>query len=47
MTWRRFHVEDRIQTPQKVNLRDKLALFDEHWSPRLVGAWHQHEDESV
>lgn len=22
----------------KVNLREKLALFDEHWSPRIVGA---------
>jgi mannose-6-phosphate isomerase-like protein (cupin superfamily) len=21
----------------KVNLADKLALFDEHWSPRIVG----------
>jgi len=23
--------------PGKVNLREKLALFDEHWSPRIVG----------
>src|SRR5580658_7897462 len=22
---------------QKVNLADKLALFSEHWSPRIVG----------
>ncbi len=22
---------------EKVNLREKLALFDEHWSPKVVG----------
>ena len=22
---------------EKVNLREKLSLFDEHWSPKLVG----------
>ena len=22
---------------EKVNVRERLALFDEHWSPRVVG----------
>src|ERR1700751_47352 len=26
-----------LSTPEKVNLRDKLALFDDHWSPKIVG----------
>jgi mannose-6-phosphate isomerase-like protein (cupin superfamily) len=24
-------------TPNKVNLAEKLSLFDEHWSPKVVG----------
>ncbi len=24
-------------TPEKVNLAEKLSLFDEHWSPKIVG----------
>ena len=24
-------------TPEKVNLAEKLSLFDEHWSPKVVG----------
>jgi mannose-6-phosphate isomerase-like protein (cupin superfamily) len=24
-------------TPMKVNLREKLALFDAHWDPKIVG----------
>ena len=24
-------------TPEKVNLAQKLSLFDEHWSPKVVG----------
>ncbi len=27
----------------KVNLAQKLALFDEHWSPKLVGAFNGQE----
>jgi hypothetical protein len=23
----------------KVNLADKLALFEDHWSPKVVGEW--------
>ena len=25
------------QLPSKVNISEKLALFDEHWSPKLLG----------
>jgi len=25
------------ETIEKVNLKEKLALFDEHWSPKIVG----------
>ena len=24
-------------SPEKVNLGEKLALFEEHWSPKVVG----------
>ncbi len=24
-------------SPEKVNLAEKLSLFDEHWSPKIVG----------
>ncbi len=24
-------------SPEKVNVEEKLALFDEHWSPKVVG----------
>jgi len=27
----------------KVNLNDKLALFSEHWSPRIVGELNGHQ----
>jgi mannose-6-phosphate isomerase-like protein (cupin superfamily) len=38
---------------EKVNVRDKLAHFEEHWSPKVVGelkllgefVWHHHEEE--
>jgi mannose-6-phosphate isomerase-like protein (cupin superfamily) len=26
-----------------INLADKLATFDEHWSPRIVGAFNGHD----
>jgi hypothetical protein len=26
-----------LASPQKVNLAEKLSLFDEHWSPKVVG----------
>jgi mannose-6-phosphate isomerase-like protein (cupin superfamily) len=28
---------DTLGSPQKVNLAQKFALFDEHWSPKIVG----------
>lgn len=28
---------------QPVNLAAKLALFDQHWSPRIVGAFNGHD----
>ena len=28
---------------EKVNLAEKLALFDDHWNPRLVGALDDYE----
>jgi mannose-6-phosphate isomerase-like protein (cupin superfamily) len=36
------------QTPQRegrraINLAEKLATFDEHWSPRIVGAFNGHD----
>lgn len=27
----------------KINLADKLAQFDEHWAPRVVGAFNGHD----
>ncbi len=30
------NTEDRPPSLAKVNLRDKLALFDDHWHPRVV-----------
>ncbi|GAA2151785.1 cupin domain-containing protein [Kitasatospora kazusensis] len=38
---------DKIETPQKVNLRDKLALFTEHWSPKTVGRLNNYEIKVV
>ena len=29
--------------PQKVNLEDKFALFDEHWAPRLAARYNGNE----
>lgn len=29
--------------PQPVNLADKLALFSERWSPKIVGAFNGHD----
>ena len=29
--------QDRVAPMEKVNLSDKLSLFTEHWSPRIVG----------
>lgn len=29
--------------PAKVNLADKLALFDDHWAPRIVARYNDHE----
>ena len=29
--------QERMKTMNKVNLAEKLNLFDEHWSPRIVG----------
>ena len=26
-----------MRRPEKVNLAEKLSLFDEHWSPKIVG----------
>jgi mannose-6-phosphate isomerase-like protein (cupin superfamily) len=31
----------------KVNLRDKLALFREHWSPKVVGELNGHQVKLV
>jgi mannose-6-phosphate isomerase-like protein (cupin superfamily) len=30
-------------TPTKVSLGEKLALFDEHWSPRIVARYNDNE----
>ena len=32
---------------EKVNLAEKLSLFQEHWSPKLVGAIHDMEVKLV
>jgi hypothetical protein len=29
--------------PATVNLADKLALFSDHWNPRIVGRYHGNE----
>ena len=29
--------------PQKVNLAEKFALFDEHWAPRIAGRYNDNE----
>lgn len=29
--------------PTKINLADKVALFDEHWAPRTVGRFNGHD----
>ncbi len=26
-----------MASPQRVNLAEKLSLFDEHWRPKVVG----------
>ena len=31
------------KTPQTVNLADKLALFADHWNPRIVGRYNGNE----
>ncbi len=28
---------------EKVNLAEKLALFDDHWQPRVVGQFNGHD----
>ncbi len=28
---------------KKINLAEKLALFDQHWAPRTVGAFNGHD----
>jgi mannose-6-phosphate isomerase-like protein (cupin superfamily) len=38
MTVETFSVEDQVRTGEKVNLCDKLALINDHWNPRIVGA---------
>jgi len=30
-------------TPETVNLADKLALFSDHWNPRIVGHYNGNE----
>ncbi|MHC5653810.1 cupin domain-containing protein [Stappia sp.] len=30
-------------TSQPVNLAEKLSLFTEHWSPKIVGAFNGHD----
>jgi hypothetical protein len=37
LTWLGVGSPDREGTMEKVNLRDKLALFSDHWSPKVVG----------
>ncbi len=32
-----------IATPTKVNLADKLALFSDHWAPRIAGRYNGNE----
>src|SRR4051812_21142778 len=33
----RGHSSNRSDTMDKVNLAEKFALFQEHWSPKIVG----------
>ena len=32
-----------MTAPQTVNLADKLALFSDHWNPRIVGRYNGNE----
>lgn len=32
-----------MPTPQKVNLAEKLAMFDDHWKPRIVGEMNDYK----
>ncbi|MEZ5403363.1 MAG: cupin domain-containing protein [Bryobacteraceae bacterium] len=34
-------------TPPVINLREKLALFEEHWSPRIVAAMNGYQFKLV
>jgi mannose-6-phosphate isomerase-like protein (cupin superfamily) len=40
---RRIHVIGGGLMNDKVNLADKLALFDEHWQPKIVGRYNDNE----
>ena len=39
----RVGVESSSRSAGAVNLRDKLATFDEHWSPRTVALFNGHD----
>ena len=46
-----------MDSAEKINITEKLARFDKHWSPKIVGelngqhvklvkfVWHHHDDE--
>ena len=36
-----------MASPEKVNIAEKLALFDEHWSPKVVGELNGQEVKLV
>jgi mannose-6-phosphate isomerase-like protein (cupin superfamily) len=36
-----------LASPEKVNIAEKLALFDEHWSPKVVGELNGQEVKLV
>jgi mannose-6-phosphate isomerase-like protein (cupin superfamily) len=40
---RRPAIETEQTMPEAINLAEKLALFDERWSPRIVGHFNGHE----
>lgn len=42
---RRVHVLEGFEmaTAEKINLADKLALFDEHWRPRIVATLNDYK----
>lgn len=36
-------IPDKSMSDKPINLRDKLALFDDHWSPRVIAEMNDYQ----